>query len=1103
MSNNYVVYHCHTDLSNGVTNVDSTTKIGDYVNRAKQLGMTALGFSEHGSVFSWVEKKDLIEAAGMKYIHAEEFYVCNRLFKYDIDGSFLDFNSEKDADAWLSKHAYSKIKRVRENRHVVLVAKNYDGVKELNRLSSTAFNRNDGHFYFVPRITMDELEHTSDNILITSACLASPLRGDFGKRFLDFLVNNKERCYLEIQHHNTDGQKEYNKWLIDLHNQYGIRLIAGTDTHSLDQDHAEARELLQHSKDVFFDGEDGFDLTFKTFEELSVAYGEQGVVPKDVYADAIEETNRMADRIEPFVLDRSHKYPHLWSDPEGTFKQKINNGVKRRGIQKYPNYKEYVERIQYEYSVFKHNGAIDFILLMDDIVQYCREHDIQIGWGRGSVNGSVICWLLGITEMDSIKWGLNFERFMNTERVSLSDIDTDFPPDRRDEVIEYLFHRAGLYCSDIITFNTIALKGTIRDVCRGLYRDNEKKDYLSITNEICHMADEDEDKARKKYPEVFRYVDICKGTIISIGTHACGRLVYDHPLDDIVGICSSKDDERPISQLWMHELDEQNYVKLDLLGLDTIQLISNTCKMAGIPMLNPETMDIYDDKVWNSMRDDTTAIFQWESSTAQDYIKKLLSDVTIQKFKDANGGVAPDKMELLTIGNSAIRPAGASYRDDLAYGVVRRTGNKAIDDFLGTTYGYLVYQCQIIEFLNQYCGFTMGEADIVRRGFAKKSGTEQYIPIIKDGGYMPSDKQKKHHIDGFIATMKNKYGMNNEAAEKDIIAFLRVIEDASNYLFSRNHSMPYSFEGYACAWLRYYYPLQFITTALNISIGKEEKTMAVMKYAEKIGVTISPPRFEHSDNQYTFDESNNTIFKGVASIKGIGVDTGSKLFAASKNNYHSFVDFLADSQLHKFAKKNEIESLTHIGYFNKFGPMKKLDKINSMFQELYGRKNLKKEKCDSLGISHTMVASFANKETDTQYTGVDIAGLLNEIEDKIPDDEYDATRLAVEEAKVLGYTHVVDPSIDWRYAIVLGVDAKYTPKVNLYCINNGKTTTFKVRKTMGRDYDIKMTWKDLPLDKSDIVYIRGCKRQRKMIKKEGHWIKSGEMEWLLTDYSKM
>lgn len=1112
MMNNYVIYHLHSDLSNGVTNIDSTTKFQEYVDRAKSLGMNAMGLSEHGSVHNWLEKKESVETAGMKYIHAEEFYLCNALFKYNIDNQTQYFCSEDEVQEHVKYINQCEkehiIKRVRENRHIVLIAKNYEGFKELNKLSSKAFDRNDGHFYFVPRITMNELENTSDNILCTSACLASPLRGDFNDRFLRFLIKNKKRCYLEIQHHNTEAQKEYNKTLLDLHNKYGIRLIAGTDTHNLDAEHAEARELLQHAKGVFFDGEKGFDLNFKTFDELCEAYRVQGVLSEDVYLSAIDETNKMADQIAPFEVDRSHKYPHLWENPEATFKQKINEGVKRRGIQKYPNYQEYLDRIKYEYSVYKHNGAIDFILLMDDVVQYCRDHDIKIGWGRGSVNGSVICWLLGITQMDSIKWNLNFERFMNTERVSLADIDTDIPPNRREEIINYLFHKHGLYCSDIITFNTIALKGAIRDVCRGMYKDDEKINYLDRANEICALADEDEEKARDKYPEVFRMVDLCMGTVVNLGTHACGRLIYDHPLDDLIGLCTVKDDERPVSQLWMHEIDSLALIKLDLLGLDTIELIADTCKAANISMLNPETMDIHDEKVWKSLRDDTTAIFQWESDTAQDYIKKLLSDKTIARFKAANGGVEPDKMELLTIGNSAIRPAGASYRDDLANGIVKKTGDKAIDDFLQPTFGYLVYQCQIIDFLHGYCGFTMGQADIVRRGFAKKSGTGDFIPIIKDGGYMPSDKKHEHYIDGFIATMKKKYGMNQKTAEKDIVAFLQVIEDASNYLFSRNHSLAYSFEGYACAWLRYYYPLEFLTTALNINIGKDEKTFALMDYAKRHKITISAPKYTYSDDQYAFDKDSNTIFKGVSSLKGIGEHTGHNLLDASANNYQSFIDFLIDNQKNKWAKKNEIKILIDIDYFDVFGSSKQLAEEYEIISKLATRKTLPKSEYDLSDLvdktGDTVVTDLtkSGKHSDKQYTIVDSKALIKYFCSQVPTDEYPLGTKIKLRYNALGYLDVTDPTLEWRYCIVSKVNDKYTPKVDLYCLQNGKTTTFKVRKTKGHDFDIKTTWKDLPLKELDMIYIKGSKTVYKMKQNDdGKWVRTDEKEWLLTEYS--
>lgn len=1089
---NYTVFHLHSDLSSGVTNVDSVTKFQQYVDRAKECGMTALGFSEHGSVFSWLSKKQAIEEAGMKYIHAEEFYVCDQLYKMNDDG-----------------------KRVRENFHCVLIAKNWEGAKELNRLSSKAFNREDGHYYFLPRIQLDDVINTSDNIIVSSACLASILHNgsdNLKKRMLDFMIEHKDRCFLEIQHHNVEEQKEYNKQLFKWHQQYEIPLIAGTDTHSLNQQHAEARALLQKSKHVFFGDEQGWDLTWKTYDELIEAYKIQNALPMDEVLEAIENTNRMADMIEPFEMDRSYKYPHLWEHPEETLREKIKTGIKRRGIDKYSNYQEYLDRIEYEISVYKHNGAIDFILLMEDVLGYCHKAGIQIGYGRGSATGSLICWLLGITEMDSIKFGLSFERFQNVERVSLSDVDSDIPPNRRDELIDWLFHHKGLYVSDIITFNTIALKGAIRDVCRGLYEDDKNKNYLDITDEISKSVDSNEVGMRKKYPKVFKYADLINGTIVSIGTHPCGRLVVDHPFDGEVGLCTTSTDPHPISQLWMHECDFLNYVKLDLLGLDTIELITDTCKAAKIPMLLPENMDINDDKVWNSMRDDTTAIFQWESDTAQDYIKRLLSDKTIAKFKKYNPNVS--KMELITIGNSAIRPAGASYRDDLANGVVRQYKSKVISDFLKPSMGYLVYQCQIIDFLHLYCGFTMGQADVVRRGFAKKSGTGQFIPIIKDGGYMPNDKKHEKHIDGFIKVVTSKYAVPKEEAEEEITSFLQVISDASEYLFSRNHSCPYSFEGYASAWLRYYYPLEFLTTALNINTDKEEKTQALTKYAGKVGIKILMPRFRHSSSKYTFDKEQNVIYKSITSIKSVGADTGNNLLTL-KNFTGDFIDLLVAIRENKLAKKNELDILIKLNFFSEFGDINRLLYTYNIFQQLYStngwKKNLKKDKAESLGIAPSIVLQFAQKESPTQYTNVNMSAMLKSLYEAYNGSESTIMERIKYEQQLLGYIATTDPEMDWRYSLVLDVSTKYTPTLQLHCIKNGKVQTMKVKKSKMHKDDstgkwipdprIKVTWKQLPLQRGDLIYIKDCYKDFKMKKTDNGWAKADQTEWFLSDYS--
>lgn len=1374
---NYTIYHLHSDISTCVTSIDSVTKYNQYVDRAKECGMTALAFSEHGSVMEWVKKKETIEKAGMKYIHAEEFYVTETLEE-----------------------------KIKDNCHVVIIAKNYDGVLELNKLSSKSFNRNDNHYYYSPRISMEELEQTSNNLIVTSACLASPLsRGNenFKERFLKFLITNKDRCYLEIQHHNVEEQIRYNQYLYELSEKYGIPLIAGTDTHSLNAAHAEARLVLQKAKEIRFSEEDAWDLTFKTYDELVCAYENQKSLPMDVVLQAIENTNVMASRIEEFTLDRSYKYPALWENPKRTFINKIKEGIKRRGVDKFPNRDEYADRVKYELKAYEHNGAIDFMLLMEDICAWCRENDIQIGYGRGSVNGSICAWLLGITEMDSIKHKLNFERFMNVERVSLSDIDTDFPPNRIDDVKSYVYNHHGLYCSDIITFNTIADKGAIKDVGRALGMSLEE------VSGISESVDDPKRYAemRKQYPELFKYVDICKGVIVSCGNHPCftkdalvltdngyktideikigdkvlthnkrykevcdvivtennsnfyniktglldikatnnhpfyirrpnairlrgkdcvnttvktysapewvnaediqkgdmlgmpinnnsiipynsqykslnfesnnfwwivgryigdgwithntnrntrylviccdhtsselseiltriklesfdyrvedrqetyriyiknmdlleylerfgkyaygkyltndiidlpreqlrsfvqgymsadgsyvkrdntytfntvskklalglvmciskvymipvtcttipahqevllgrtvnckekykctfhldkrkkdrnlyeddyvwfycygtertddiektynlsvyddnsytvnnmavhncGMIVSPYPLDDSIGLCTTSTDPFPVSQIYMKEIDGLNYVKLDLLKLDTIQVISDTCKAAGIDMLYPDNMDIDDIDVWDSIRDDTVGIFQWEGTTGDRYIKKLLADNNIKKFKEVDENV--DRMMLLTIGNSAIRPAGASYRDDLASGVVRKSGNDAIDEFLKPTFGYLVFQCQIIEFLNQYCGFTMGEADVVRRMFAKKTGTEGAIPVIRDGGYLNGNTS--HYIDGFIATMEKKYNMPKEEAEQAITAFLQVIIDASDYLFSLNHSEPYSYEGYACGWLRYHYPLQFLTCSLNINKDNAEKTQALTQYAASQDISIFNPKFRHSLGDYSFDLDNKTIYKGIASIIYMSQKMSQELYDLRGNNYEDFIDVLEDISNKTSADTRQTEILTLIDYFSEFGEPHDLFDIVTQWEEWHKKKTIKRGSDAEKFFTTNIVAKHATKITEKQYSGVDMIGVLKDwikIRRHLPTTPFD--RMDYENA-YLGYINTIVPEAKPEYYYVCKVEGYSKNLLTLYQVCDGSTMKIKIDK----NYQV---------EKGDIIHI--------------------------------
>lgn len=1143
ISNNYVKIHIHSMLSNGTTNIDSITNFRDYIARAKELGMSAICFTEHGNIFEWIHKKEEVEKAGMKYIHGIEAYITESL---------------ED--------------KKRDNYHCVLIAKNYDGVLELNQLVSDSYNRNDGHFYYMPRILYDDLEKTSDNIIISTACLGGILHkgnDDIRNRFICFLQRNRHRCFLEIQHHIDDGQKEYNKYLKVLSDEIGVPLITGTDTHALNTEHLEGRSILQKSKGVFFADEESWDLTFKSYEELVTAYEKQGSLPVEVVKEAINNTNVLANMIEEFNIDRTYKYPHLWENPMKTFQNKIMQGIKKRGVDKYPNYQEYIDRIKHELKAYEHNGAIDFMLLMDDIISWCIENDIMVGYGRGSVNGSVIAWLLGITEMDSIKHNLNFERFMNTERVSLSDIDTDFPPSRIEEVKKYIFSKTGLYCCDIVTFNTVADKGAIRDVGRALGIP------LTEVSTICDSVDNEElyEKSREKYNELFKYVDMIKGTIVSVGSHPCGCVVAPFTITDRFGTFTTSTSNYPISQINMKEIDSLNYVKLDLLRLDTIELINDTCKMAGIERLTPDNVDINDVEVWNSIRDDTTQIFQWEGNTGDSYIKKLLSDENIKRFQEVNENV--DRMTLLSIGNSAIRPAGASYREDLASGVVRKTGSKPIDDFLSNTFGYLVFQEQIIAFLHQYCGFTMGEADIVRRGFAKKTGTDKYIPIIKNGGLL-TDKSD-HQIKGYIETMKEVYGIEEEKSEQDIVAFIQVIEDASAYLFSLNHSQPYSYEGYVSGYLRTHYPLEFLTTALNINKDKEEKTKSLTAYAKKSGITFQSPKFRHSRAGYFCDKETNTIYKGIGSIKYMNENVANELYEMSGYNFDDFVDLLYYLEEKTSLNSRQLDILIKIDFFEEFGDINRLLDIAEKFDLLYDKQQIRKDNnLQKLHIDESVIRKFAEKETFTSVEEIDCVEFvkslgyddqqaLNKLEDCIKykkegenkvfngysskkvfkkfevteeQKKQFATKTAIGrfsnvdmkrllksvltisglyvdrcslsqrikyQIEHLGYVEYINPKLDVRYIVILDIDTTYSPKFKAYCLKNGQICDMKIHsRLVKKDKKIKVSYSEVPVENGDVVYMARCDKEPRKRKGEDGWeTVPNEFVWWINDYRKI
>lgn len=1077
MEPNLVIYHCHSSLSNltAGTSADCVTPYELYIDRAVELGMTAISISEHGNMAHWLKKQEYAREKGIKYIHGME--------------SYITLTADPD-------------KTKRDNFHLGLYAKNWEGMQELLKLSSNSFSgRNakvepdDKHFYYNPRITMEELMATSDNIIITTACLGSPLwklykqanvipsslEESYGKKlaqknldsFIEFLAKNKHRTFLEIQYHSHPEQIEYNQVLFNISKEYDIPLIAGSDTHSLDERYAEVRKVFLKSKGANYGDEDDFDLTFPSYNEMVDRFEKQWLFPSNIIEEAIQNTVVFANMIEEFDVDRSNKYPRLHDQPEKTFKKLINEGFKKRGLDKLPKAEKeiYLNRIHEEYETYVKTDTIDYMLLQKDVTDWAHDQKIRTGDGRGSVTGSLIAYLLEIAEMDSIKHNLNFFRFINPHRVSLADIDTDIQSNRRHEVIDYLASRDDIYFSEIITFNTLKLKGSIKELGRGMGMDKD------LLNEIAGMAEDPElqPKLREIYPDLFRYADIMVGCIVSMGSHPSGFLVSPVPLDENIGLLWTKDSAHPVSQLNMKEVDSLNYVKLDLLGLDNIWLIADTCELAGIPYAQPHNTDLNDEKVWESFSKDTLGVFQMEGDMATKLLAQLFDKNTIAKIKEEAGEV--NYLSLLSMANGAIRPSGASYRDALSRGEFKDNGHEVLNDFLKDTLGYMVFQEQIMRWLVEFCGYSESESDTVRRAIGKKTGTEQLLPKIKKG---------------FMNTMVEKHSVAIEEAEKLSESFLQIILDASDYSFSLNHSEAYSVLGYICAWLRCYYPREFITTMLNIQSTKSsdlDKTPAVMQWAKAHNIKVERITFGKSKGGYTLDKKTGNIYKGVASVSYLNNTVANELYdIALQINEHiddiSFVELMYILREQSSIQSDQLEILIKLRYFDMFGDPNTLLALKYQFYEgkFKYTKNVS-DKTKDLKLMKLLQAEKIIRAKDIPKTSIE-------------------ETLCFELDK-LGYISTTYTEVPDNLYFVMEINTRYTPKLTLYRLSDGEEFKVKMRKNkffidVIDDYgDIETTIQSVY--QYDTIKVTGVSEKEGVFKNNqtNEWIKTGKYEdWI-------
>ena len=943
---NYVVTHCHSSLSL----LDSCTDFRNYIDKCVELSQKAIAITEHGNIYNWVAKKLYCDEKGIKYLHGCEVYLTE--------------NPEE---------------KVRDNYHTILIAKNYNGVMELNKLISLSWDKD--HFYYKPRITFNEFLSISDNIISTSACLASPL----SKLPLDNLYYDKlckKYTYFEIQPHDCDDQKEFNKKLIELSIKYNKPLIVGTDTHSLDNYKAECRSVLQKSKSIEFTNEDDFDLTYKSYDELVEMFKVQGVVDESVFLEAIENTNKLADSVEDFELDTSIKYPKLYDDEIEIFEKRVwdmFNTKVLQGVIPQEQKRQFEEQLEEEIRVFKKLNMSSFMLFMSEMAEWCRKNNVPYGFGRGSVAGSCVAYVTGIIDVNPVKWSTIFSRFCNEHRTEIGDIDMDYAPADREKVYNYIINRFGKeYTGYILSTGTMQEKGAIDGIGRAL------KIPIPDVEKVKTLYAKNPEEAKEKYPEIFYYFDGIVGCPISQSLHPAGIIAAPMKLAEAYGFCTRE--EKPVLQIDMECCHELGLAKYDILGLINIQIIADCCKLAGINYPKAHEINWDDKKVWEDMRRSPVGVFQFEG----DYAFNLLKKFNTSSIFD------------MSIVNAAVRPSGASYRESLIARIPNKNPSELIDKLLENNLGYLLYQEDIIAFLQQICGMSGGEADNLRRAIARKQTDrmEAALPKVIEGYCMKSDKPR-------------------EVAEQEVKQFIQVIEDASSYMFGYNHSVAYCLLGYVCAYLRYYYPLEFITAFLNNPQNDSDITNGT-ELASSLGIKIESPKFRYSLSNYRMNKELNTIYKGMESIKFISKGVANFLYTLKDNKYETFMDLLLD--IKGKLDTRQIDILIKLDYFSEFGNAKFLTKITELMDTFkYGSaKQMDKSKIDDEFVK--TIISRNSKHTEKLFKEIDCDTVMRELYEYYKQtiiDDYSTKEKIVWQQEFIGYADIKSQNPEDRFKLLI------------------------------------------------------------------------------------
>lgn len=827
--------HVHTEYSL----LDGSNKIKEYVEKIKALGMTAGAITDHGVMYGVIDFYKAAREAGINPVLGCEVYVA--------PGSRLDREMVHGEDRYY---------------HLVLLAENNTGYSNLMKIVSKGFVEG---YYYKPRVDMEVLEKYHEGIIALSACLAGEVQRNLVRGMYEEakeVAYRYERCFgkgnffLELQDHGIPEQKLVNQQLLRMSQETGIELVATNDVHYTNAEDAEPHDILlclQTGKKLADEDRmryEGGQYYVKSEEEMKSLFP---------YAlQALENTQKIADRCHVEIEFGHTKVPHF-EVPEGYDSWTYLNKLCHEGLDKRygADAPKYLQKLDDELAVIKNMGYVDYFLIVWDFIHYAREHDIMVGPGRGSAAGSLVSYTTGITDIDPVRYNLIFERFLNPERVSMPDIDVDFCFERRQEVIDYVVEKYGKDCvTQIVTFGTLAARGVIRDVGRVMDLPYNFVDTIAkaIPNELGITIDKallmnpelrgmyESDESVKKLIDMSRRLE---GLPRHTSMHAAGVVISQKPMDEYVPL-SRASDGTITTQFTMTTIEELGLLKMDFLGLRTLTVIQNAVRLAeksSGKKIDMNAIDYNNKKVLDSLgTGKTDGVFQLESAGMKNFMKELKP----QSLEDVIAGISlyrPGPMDFI--------PAyikGKDHPESITYDCPE------LEPILAPTYGCIVYQEQVMQIVRDLAGYTWGRSDLVRRAMSKKKGKvmEQERKNFVYGN-------PEENVPGCIAR-----GIDEKVANKIYDNMI----DFAKYAFNKSHAAAYAVVAYQTAYLKYYYPVEFMAALMTSVLDNTSKVSEYIYTCRQMGIAILPP--DINEGEGGFSVSGQAIRYGLSAIKSIG-----------------------------------------------------------------------------------------------------------------------------------------------------------------------------------------------------------------------------------------